>query len=150
MATVGTFPFGNRMAFGRRGNVASAKQRGFYHLSLRKLFDFLNVNSMQKGVAAIKPAYSCSQGVPEMGTGSRYHPWDGRRAGSKRGAQKAPFYCGMVLWWHLALLGWHLQDCRHRQVDSVDAQQQKLMVVTGEGRKGKTIKCKIRYFTSLH
>lgn len=84
------------MAFGRRGNVARAKQKGFYHLSLRKLFDLVNVNSMQKGAAAIKPAYSCSQGVPETGTGSRYQPWDGSRASSKRGAQKDPFYCGKV------------------------------------------------------
>lgn len=39
-------------------------------------------------------------------------------------------------------------DCWHKQVDSLDAQQQKLVVVAGGGRKGKTIKCKIRYFVS--
>lgn len=51
---------------------------------------------MQKGVAAIKPAYSCSQGVPETGTGSGYPPWDGRRANSEWGAWKTPSYCGKV------------------------------------------------------
>lgn len=39
-------------------------------------------------------------------------------------------------------------NCWHRRVDSVDAQQQRFVVVAGRGRKGKTIKCKIRYFVS--
>lgn len=100
---------------------------------------------MQKGVAAIKPAHNCSQGVPEMGTGCRYQPWDGRRASSERGMENSS-----LLWEGTICPYWDCtsSDCWHRWIDSLDAQQQRLVVVAGGGRKGKTIKCKIRYFVS--
>lgn len=104
------------MAFGSRGNVASAKQKVSSSLSLRKLFNFVNLYSMQKGVAAIKPVHSCSQGVPEMGTGSRYQPWDGRRASSEWGMENS-----FLLWEGTTGPYWDCtsSDCWHRWVDSM-------------------------------
>lgn len=63
-------------------------------LSLRKLFDFVNLYSMQKGVAAIKPAYSCSQGVPERGTGSRLSAVGWQKSQQRVGSKENSFLLG--------------------------------------------------------
>lgn len=94
----------------------------------------------------IKPAYSCSEGAPETGTGSE---WDGRRAGGHRELgeleENSVFLPESAVWprWDGTSCG-----CWHRGVNSADGQWQRLMVVAGGegGRKGKTIKCKNQVF----
>lgn len=49
----------------------SQRRAGFYcpYVFKKVTLDLVNLYSMQKAAAAIKPVYSCSEGAPETGTG---------------------------------------------------------------------------------
>ena len=73
LATVEAFPF-DRVGWplAGEGTQPALSRKGFYcpNVFKKKLFDLVNLYSTQKAAAAIKPAYSCSEGAPETATGS--------------------------------------------------------------------------------